>query len=82
MATLQERVAQAIGEIRPMLQADGGDIELVEVAADGTVKVRLRGACHGCPHAAMTIKRGVEARLREAIPEVSAVVLAKEGESA
>jgi len=80
MATLQERVAQAIGDIRPMLQADGGDIELVEVASDGVVKVRLHGACRGCPHAAMTIKRGVEARLREAIPEIAAVELAKEVE--
>ena len=69
-----DRVAKVIDEIRPMLQADGGDIELVAVDKDGTVKVRLKGACHGCPHAAMTIKNGVEARLKEAVPEIAGVV--------
>ncbi|MCX7935073.1 MAG: NifU family protein [Planctomycetota bacterium] len=68
--------ALVLGGVR--LDARADIYKLVD--ADGTVKVRLRGACHGCPHAAMTIKRGVEARLREAIPEVAAVVLAKEGE--
>lgn len=58
--------------IRPRLQADGGDIELVDVT-DGVVKVRLQGACHGCPGAQMTLKMGVERLLREKIPEVKTV---------
>lgn len=70
---MEEKVKAIIDEIRPMLQADGGDIEFV--ALEGTVvKVRLRGACGGCPHAAMTIKQGVEARIREIIPEITEVV--------
>jgi Fe-S cluster biogenesis protein NfuA len=62
-----------IQEIRPNLQADGGDIELVDVTADGIVKVRLQGACHGCPGAAMTLKMGVERLLKSRIPEVKSV---------
>lgn len=70
---MEEKVKAVIDEIRPMLQGDGGDIEFVEM--DGTtVKVRLRGACHGCPHAAITIKQGVEARIREVVPEVTEVI--------
>lgn len=70
---MEEKVRKVIEEIRPMLQMDGGDIELV--AIEGTVvKVRLKGACHGCPHAAMTMKQGVEARVIEAVPEVTEVV--------
>jgi len=57
-------------EIRPMLQADGGDVELVEVAEDGVVKVRLTGACSGCPFSAMTLSMSVEGRLKELVPEV------------
>ena len=72
MADLKEQVAEAIEAIRPMLQADGGDIELVDVV-DGIVKVRLQGACSGCPMAQLTLKRGVEARLKKDIPEVVAV---------
>jgi Fe-S cluster biogenesis protein NfuA len=56
--------------IRPMLQADGGDAELVEVTADGVVKLRLVGACHGCPMSQITLSRGIEARLKAAVPEV------------
>ena len=59
--------------IRPSLQADGGDIELVDVTDDGVVKVRLRGACSGCPGAAMTLKMGVERILKSKIPEVKSV---------
>ncbi|MBN1256282.1 MAG: NifU family protein [Planctomycetes bacterium] len=70
----QKQVAAIIeNDIRPALQGHGGDIELVEVTAEGIVKVRLKGACAGCPGAQMTIKAGVEARLREAIPEVAGV---------
>lgn len=70
---MEEQVKAVIEEIRPALQADGGDIEFVEL--DGTVvKVRLQGACSGCPHAAITLKQGVEVRMKEAIPEISEVV--------
>ncbi|MBU1670052.1 MAG: NifU family protein [Actinobacteria bacterium] len=71
---MKEQVEEVLGQIRPMLQRDGGDVELVEVAEDGTVKVRLTGACGGCPMATMTLKRGIEAKLKEEIPEVKEVV--------
>ena len=70
---MKEKVQEIIEEIRPNLQADGGDIELVDVTDDGIVKVRLRGACSGCPGAAMTLKMGVERILRSRIPEVKSV---------
>ena len=71
---MKEKVQAVIEEIRPYLQADGGDIELVEVTDDGIVKVRLRGACAGCPGAQMTLRMGVERKLKEEIPEVKQVV--------
>ena len=67
---LSERIAEVIETIKPMLQNDGGDIELVSVEEDNTVKVRLKGACKGCPGAQMTLKMGVERLLKERIPEV------------
>ena len=70
---MKERVQELIEQIRPNLQADGGDIELIEVTDDGIVKVRLQGACHGCPGAAMTLKMGVERLIRSHIPEIKAV---------
>jgi Fe-S cluster biogenesis protein NfuA len=70
---MKAKVQSVIEEIRPNLQADGGDIELVDVTADGVVKVRLKGACHGCPGAAMTLKMGVERLLKSKIPEITAV---------
>jgi len=70
--TLKERVQKAIAEIRPNLQADGGDIELVDVEG-GIVKVRLKGACAGCPMSAMTVQWGVENFLKKKIPEVAKV---------
>ena len=70
---MKEKVEVALNKIRPMLQADGGDIELVEVGEDGLVKVRLQGACAGCPMSQMTIKNGVEKILKEQVPEVSSV---------
>ncbi len=70
---MRERVQEVIDEIRPMLQADGGDVELVEVSADGVVKVRLTGACGGCPMSQITLSRGIESRLKASIPEVSRV---------
>ena len=70
----KERVAKVLDDIRAMLQMHGGDVKLVEVTEDGTVKVELQGACRGCPMAQMTIQRGVEARLKKEIPEVKEVV--------
>ena len=73
MAELRERVEAVIGTIRPMLQADGGDVELVEVGEDGVVKVKLKGACGGCPMSRITLKRGIEARVKKEIPEIVSV---------
>jgi Fe-S cluster biogenesis protein NfuA len=70
---MRERVEEVMNEIRPMLQADGGDVELVEVTDDGVVKVRLTGACGGCPMSQMTLSGGIERRLKEVIPEVQRV---------
>ena len=70
---MKEKVQEVINKIRPALQADGGDIELVDVT-DGVVKVRLAGACRGCPMSEMTLRMGVEKTLKEEIPEVSEVV--------
>jgi Fe-S cluster biogenesis protein NfuA len=72
--TLQEQVEEVIGMIRPRLQNDGGDIELVGIDPDNTVRVRLQGACRGCPGAAMTLKMGVERLLKQQVPEVKQVV--------
>ncbi len=66
-------VQQALDEIRPMLQADGGDVELVEVTEDGVVRVRLQGACQGCPMSQMTIKNGIERLLMEKVDGVTEV---------
>ncbi len=70
----RDKVTQVIDMIRPFIQGDGGDIEFVDFTEDGMVHVRLRGACVGCPGAAMTLRFGVEARLREAVPEVQGVI--------
>ena len=67
-------VQQALEEIRPMLQADGGDVELVEITEDGVVRVRLQGACHGCPMSQMTVKNGIEKLLKERVDGVTEVV--------
>jgi len=69
---MREKVEKIIADIRPLLQADGGDVELVDVE-DGVVKVRLKGACHGCPGALYTLKNGIEQRLKTLIPEVKSV---------
>jgi len=71
---LRQRVGQVIDNIRPYIQRDGGDIQLVSVEENGTVKVRLSGACSGCPHAAMTLKAGVERAIQENVPEIRQVV--------
>jgi Fe-S cluster biogenesis protein NfuA len=72
--SLKARVAQIIDRIRPAVQGDGGDIELVDVDENGRVSVRLHGACIGCPSSTMTLKFGIERNLKESIPEVSEVV--------
>lgn len=69
---MKEKVEAALNKIRPMLQADGGDVELVEVV-DGVVKVRLQGACAGCPMSQMTLRNGIERVLKQEIPEIKAV---------
>ncbi len=69
---MRERVEAVINEIRPLLQADGGDIELVDIEG-GVVKVRLRGACACCPGAQMTLKMAVERRIKAQVPEVERV---------
>jgi Fe-S cluster biogenesis protein NfuA len=71
---LNEKVLRAIQDVRPSLQADGGDIELVSVSEDGIVSVRLTGACGTCPMSTMTLKMGVENYLKKMIPEVKEVV--------
>lgn len=71
---MKEKVQAALENIRPNLQADGGDVELVEVTEDGVVKVRLLGACHGCPMSQMTLKMGIEKYLQKEIPEVKEVL--------
>jgi Fe-S cluster biogenesis protein NfuA len=70
---MREKVEAALKQIRPALQADGGDVELVDVN-DGIVKLRLRGACAGCPMATMTLQHGIERVLKEQVPEVKEVV--------
>jgi Fe-S cluster biogenesis protein NfuA len=70
---MKEKVQAVIDEIRPQLQADGGDIELIDVTTEGVVRVRLQGACSGCPGAAMTLKAVVESLLKRRVPEVTGV---------
>lgn len=72
--TFEEKVKEVIESVRPALQGHGGDIELVGTETDNTVKVRLQGACQGCPGAAMTMKMGIERILKEKVPEVKEVV--------
>ncbi len=71
---LKESVQTALNEIRPALQADGGDVELVDVSEAGVVKVKLTGACHGCPMGVQTLKMGIEKQLKQKVPGVSEVI--------
>jgi Fe-S cluster biogenesis protein NfuA len=73
-ASVLERVRGVIELIRPAVQADGGDIELVDVAPDGVVQIRFHGACHGCPSSKMTLQYGIERNLRDKVPEVTRVI--------
>jgi len=70
---MREKIEAALSRVRPVLQADGGDVELVEVS-DGVVKLRLTGACGGCPMATLTLRAGIERVLKEQVPEVKEVV--------
>ena len=74
MSDLKDKVESALAEVRPYLQFDGGDSELVDVSEDGRVSVRLQGACYGCPASIMTLKMGVEKTLKEKVPEVKEVI--------
>jgi Fe-S cluster biogenesis protein NfuA len=69
---MKEKIETALADIRPSLQADGGDVELVDVE-NGIVRVRLTGACSGCPMSQMTLKQGIEAYIRKKIPEILSV---------
>jgi Fe-S cluster biogenesis protein NfuA len=70
---MRDEVEKAINKVRPFLQADGGDVELVDVSDDGVVKVRLKGACNGCPMAQMTLAHGIEKTLKKEVPSVKRV---------
>lgn len=71
---MKEKVEAVLDKIRPSLQADGGDVELVEVTSDGVVKLKLTGSCSGCPMSQMTLKMGIENKLKEEVPGVKEVV--------
>ncbi|MHC9541481.1 MAG: NifU family protein [Vulcanimicrobiota bacterium] len=71
---MKEKVETAINKIRPSLQADGGDVQLVEVTPEGLVKVKLTGACGGCPMSQMTLKMFIEKTIKKEVPEVKEVV--------
>ncbi len=75
-SSVKERVKKALERVRPYLQSDGGDIELVDVSDDMTVKVRLTGACHGCPYSMQTLKAGVEQAIMKEVPEIKGVISA------
>lgn len=70
---LREKVESALDQVRPSLLADGGNVELVDVTDDGVVKVRLKGACAGCPMSQLTLSQGIERHLKNAVPEIKKV---------
>jgi Fe-S cluster biogenesis protein NfuA len=74
--TIKEKVVKVLERVRPYLQSDGGDIELIEVTDDMSVKVRLKGACHGCPYSMQTLKAGVEQAILKEVPEIKKVISA------
>jgi Fe-S cluster biogenesis protein NfuA len=73
-SSIKDRVLKALDRVRPYLQSDGGDIEFVDVSDDMTVKVKLTGACHGCPYSMQTLKAGVEQAIMKEVPEIRKVV--------
>jgi Fe-S cluster biogenesis protein NfuA len=74
--SVKERVIKALERVRPYLQSDGGDIELIEITEDLSVKVKLTGACHGCPYSMQTLKAGVEQAIMKEVPEIKRVISA------
>jgi Fe-S cluster biogenesis protein NfuA len=74
--SVKERVLIALERVRPYLQSDGGDIALIEVTEDMTVKVKLTGACNGCPYSMQTLKAGVEQAIMKEVPEIKQVISA------
>jgi len=75
-SSIKDRVKKALERVRPYLQSDGGDIDLVDVTEDMTVKVKLKGACHGCPYSMQTLKAGVEQAIMKEVPEIKRVISA------
>jgi len=71
---MKEKVEKALDKIRPMLQADGGNVDLVEVSADGVVKLKLTGSCGCCPMSQMTLKMGIEKILKQEVPEIKEII--------
>jgi Fe-S cluster biogenesis protein NfuA len=71
---MRDKVEAALNKIKPSLQADGGDVELVEVTSEGVVKVKLTGACGGCPMSQMTLKAGIERVIKQEVPDVKEVI--------
>jgi Fe-S cluster biogenesis protein NfuA len=74
--SIKERVRNALEKVRPYLQSDGGDIDLIDVTEDMTVKVKLTGACNGCPYSMQTLKAGVEQAIMKEVPEIKRVISA------
>jgi Fe-S cluster biogenesis protein NfuA len=74
--SIKDRVLKALERVRPYLQSDGGDIDLIDVTEDMTVKVKLTGACHGCPYSMQTLKAGVEKAIINEVPEIKRVISA------
>jgi len=72
--TLKEKVEDALKEVRPMLQSDGGDVDLISVTDDGKVTLKLTGACSGCPMSSMTLKMGVERIIKKKVPQIKEVI--------
>jgi len=72
--SIKDRVRNALERVRPYLQSDGGDIDLIDVTEDMTVKVKLTGACHGCPYSMQTLKAGVEQAIMKEVPEIKRVI--------
>jgi Fe-S cluster biogenesis protein NfuA len=74
--SIKDRVVKALERVRPYLQSDGGDIEFIDLSEDMTVKVKLTGACHGCPYSMQTLKAGVEQAIMKEVPEIKRVISA------
>jgi len=75
-SSVKERVLRALNRVKPYLQNDGGDIDLIEITEDFTVKVKLTGACYGCPYSMQTLKAGVEQVIMQEVPEIRRVISA------